>query len=206
MESSNELPSTQWQTLEFLKSAGFPVSSLSRKVASINEVLDSVDDWMSKRETIPFEVDGVVIKLDDLLTSEALGVAGKDPRGAIALKYPAREVSTTLLDIGVNVGRTGVLTLFAILEPVELGGVVIKQATLHNFDFIKEKDIRIHDRVLIKRAGDVIYVIGLLAEHGMGVKNNFIFQNFVLLVVKKWKTCRGKWPITVSIPHVLRNL
>lgn len=147
VESSNELPSTQWQTLEFLKSAGFPVSSLSRKVASINEVLDSVDDWMSKRETIPFEVDGVVIKLDDLLTSEALGVAGKDPRGAIALKYPAREVSTTLLDIGVNVGRTGVLTPFAILEPVELGGVVIKQATLHNFDFIKEKDIRIHDRV-----------------------------------------------------------
>jgi len=113
------------------------------------------------RETIPFEVDGVVIKLDDLSLAESLGIAGKDPRGAIALKYPAKEVATTLLNIGVNVGRTGVLTPYAILEPVELGGVIVRQATLHNFDFIREKDIRINDRVLIKRAGDVIpYVIG----------------------------------------------
>ncbi len=163
VESSGALPGSQWETLEFLKQAGFPVSGLSEKVSSIEEVLERVDGWMIKRESIPFEVDGVVIKLDDLELANRLGVAGKDPRGAIALKYPAREVSTKLLDIGVNVGRTGVLTPYAILEPVELGGVIIKQATLHNFDFIQEKDIRINDRVLIKRAGDVIpYVIGPL--------------------------------------------
>jgi DNA ligase (NAD+) len=98
-----------------------------------------------------------------------LGVVGKDPRGAIAFKFPAQEVTTRLNDIGVNVGRTGVLTPYAILEPVEVGGVVVRQATLHNFDFIFEKDIRIKDRVRIKRAGDVIpYVIGPIEEARTG--------------------------------------
>lgn len=174
VESSAGLPSSQWETLEFLRQAGFPVSQLSERVSTIDEVLERVDRWMIKRDSIPFEVDGVVIKLDDLEVAGGLGVAGKDPRGAIALKYPAREVSTTLLDIGVNVGRTGVLTPYAILEPVELGGVVIKQATLHNFDFIDEKDIRINDRVLIKRAGDVIpYVIGPLTGTRSGTEVKF---------------------------------
>ena len=101
-------------------------------------------------DELPYEVDGVVIKLNDLSLSEDLGVVGKDPRGALALKYPAREVTTSLKDIGVNVGRTGVLTPYAVLDPVEIGGVIVKQATLHNFDYIAEKDIRIGDRVLIK--------------------------------------------------------
>ncbi|MEN6409494.1 MAG: NAD-dependent DNA ligase LigA, partial [Anaerolineaceae bacterium] len=97
--------------------------------------------------------------------AEDLGVVGKDPRGAIAYKFPAREVTTRLNDIGVNVGRTGVLTPYAILEPVEIGGVIVKQATLHNFDYIAEKDIRVGDRVLLKRAGEVIpYVIGPVPE------------------------------------------
>ena len=110
-------------------------------------------------------MDGVVVKLDDLRIADSLGFVGKDPRGAIALKFPAREVSTILKEIRVNVGRTGVLTPYAVLEPVEVGGVIVKQATLHNFDFIAEKDIRPGDRVLIKRAGDVIpYVIGPLIE------------------------------------------
>jgi len=100
---------------------------------------------------------------------------GKDPRGAIAFKYPAREVSTKLTNIGVNVGRTGVLTPYAILSPVEIGGVIVKQATLHNFDFIAEKDIRIGDTVLIKRAGDVIpYVIGPIIEHRDGDEQEFV--------------------------------
>jgi DNA ligase (NAD+) len=102
-----------------------------------------------------------VIKVDSVALAADLGVVGKDPRSAIALKFPAQEVSTPLLDIGVNVGRTGVLTPYAILEPVEIGGVIVKQATLHNFDYIAEKDIRPGDRVMVKRAGDVIpYVIG----------------------------------------------
>jgi DNA ligase (NAD+) len=99
---------------------------------------------------------------------------GKDPRGAIALKYPAREVTTILKDIGVAVGRTGVLTPTAVMEPVEVGGVIVKQATLHNFDFIKEKDIRISDRILLKRAGDVIpYVIGPVIEARTGKERPF---------------------------------
>ena len=96
-------------------------------------------------------------------------MVGKDPRGALAYKFPAREVTTSMRDIGVNVGRTGVLTPYAILDPVEIGGVIVKQATLHNFDYIAEKDIRVGDRVMLKRAGDVIpYVIGPVMDARTG--------------------------------------
>ena len=109
------------------------------------------------------------VKINDLGLAAELGVVGKDPRGAIAFKFPAREVTTRLSDIGVNVGRTGVLTPYALLEPVNIGGVIVKQATLHNFDYILEKDIRIGDRVLVKRAGDVIpYVIGPISSARTG--------------------------------------
>ncbi len=166
IDCSENIPESQWMVLEYLKSLGFPVSQLSQKLDSIDEVLASVEEWSSNRDKIPFEVDGVVIKINDLILAERLGYVGKDPRGAIALKFAAQEVSTILKDIKVNVGRTGVLTPYAVLEPVEIGGVIVKQATLHNFDFISEKDIRIGDRVLVKRAGDVIpYVIGPLVEN-----------------------------------------
>lgn len=172
--SSEPLPATQWETLQTLKAYGFPVSNLCEIVDSIQTVIAKIPEWTERRDKIPFEVDGVVIKLNDLTLASELGFVGKDPRGAIALKYPAREVTTRLKDIGVNVGRTGVLTPFAILEPVEVGGVVVKQATLHNFDFISEKDIRIGDRVLIKRAGDVIpYVIGPIVEARTGEELSF---------------------------------
>jgi DNA ligase (NAD+) len=119
-------------------------------------------------------MDGMVIKINDLDLANDLGVVGKDPRGAIAYKFPAMEVSTQLLDIGVNVGRTGVLTPDANLEPVEIGGVIVKQATLHNFDYIKEKDIRIGDRVLVKRAGEVIpYVIGPIEDVRTGDEEKY---------------------------------
>ena len=174
VESSEPLPETQWETLQTLKAFGFPVSNLCEKVNSIQEVINKIPEWTDRRDKIPFEVDGVVIKLDDLVLARELGFVGKDPRGAIALKYPAREVTTILKDINVNVGRTGVLTPLAILEAVEVGGVVVKQATLHNFDFIAEKDIRIGDRVLIKRAGDVIpYVIGPITEVRTGNEKVF---------------------------------
>jgi len=116
----------------------------------------------------------MVIKIDDLNLAAELGFVGKDPRGAIAFKFPAREVTTTLNDIGVAVGRTGVLTPYAMLEPVEIGGVVVERATLHNFDFISEKDIRVGDRVLIKRAGEVIpYVIGPVVDARKGKEKKF---------------------------------
>jgi DNA ligase (NAD+) len=130
--------------------------------------------WEEVRDGLDYEIDGVVIKLNDLSLAAELGFVGKDPRGAIALKFPAQVVTTSLLDIGVQVGRTGVLTPYAILEPVEIGGVTVKQATLHNFDFIAQKDIRIGDRVLIKRAGEVIpYVIGPVAAARTGAETVF---------------------------------
>ena len=161
IECSEETPGTQWGLLNYLSDLGFPTSELAVLKKDFSDVINSVDDWKNIRDTIQYEVDGVVIKINDLQLADELGFVGKDPRGATALKFPAREVSTSLQEIRVNVGRTGVLTPYAVLEPVEIGGVTVKQATLHNFDYIAEKDIRVGDRVLIKRAGDVIpYVIG----------------------------------------------
>ncbi|PKN99511.1 MAG: DNA ligase (NAD(+)) LigA [Chloroflexi bacterium HGW-Chloroflexi-4] len=171
VQSSDPLPETQWDLISYLRDLGFPVSDLIERADSFHEVLKNTPRWIERRDSIPYEVDGVVIKLNDLRVAEELGFVGKDPRGAIALKYPAREVTTILKDIGVNVGRTGVLTPYAIFEPVEVGGVTVSKATLHNFDFIADKDIRILDRVLIKRAGDVIpYVIGPITEARTGLE------------------------------------
>jgi DNA ligase (NAD+) len=165
---------TQWRTLEYLKLLGFPVSEISEKCDSFDEMLSCAGLWDAYRDTIGYEIDGVVIKINDLKMAEDLGFVGKDPRGAIALKFPAQEVTTQLLDIGVKVGRTGILTPYAMLEPVQIGGVVVKKATLHNFDFIAEKDIRIGDRVLAKRAGEVIpYIIGPIKDVRTGEEKRF---------------------------------
>ena len=166
---NNNPKTSQWETLQYLKQLGFPVSDLSQQCGSLEAMIACAQDWQEKRDKIPYEIDGVVIKLDDLTLADELGFVGKDPRGAIALKFPAQEMTTTLNDIGVNVGRTGVLTPYAVLEPVEIGGVTVKQATLHNFDYIAEKDIRVGDRVLVKRAGDVIpYIIGPISDARTG--------------------------------------
>jgi DNA ligase (NAD+) len=155
------VPFTQWDTLEYLQSLGFPITNFARRFDNILSAVEYTEKWEKRRDELPYEADGMVIKIDDLRLSSDLGVVGKDPRGAIAYKFPAREVSTTLIEICVNVGRTGVLTPQAILAPVEIGGVVVERATLHNFDFIAEKDIRPGDQVMVKRAGEVIpYVIG----------------------------------------------
>ncbi|MBW8010544.1 MAG: NAD-dependent DNA ligase LigA [Chloroflexi bacterium] len=161
VSGEGELPDTQWGTIAFLRDLGFPVPGEIARYADIESSVSACEAWIGKRKDLPFEIDGAVVKINDLILATDLGVVGKDPRGAIAFKFPAQEVTTQLLDIGVNVGRTGVLTPYAILEPVEIGGVLVSQATLHNFDFIADKDIRIGDRLLVKRAGDVIpYVIG----------------------------------------------
>lgn len=165
VDSSNPKINTQWETLQYLRNFGFPVTDLAKHCQNFEQVLEECDQFLNIRDKIPYEVDGVVIKINDLRLAEELGVVGKDPRAAIAWKFPAREVTTNLKEIVINVGRTGVLTPTAILEPVEVGGVIVKQATLHNFDYIEEKDIRIGDRVLVKRAGDVIpYIIGPITE------------------------------------------
>jgi DNA ligase (NAD+) len=132
---------------------------------TIAEVAAIYEAWLEKRNRLNYEVDGIVVKINDRQLANSLGFVGKDPRGAIAMKFPAQEKTTKLLDVQVNVGRTGVLAPIAILEPVELGGVVVRNATLHNYDEIAKKDIRLGDIVLIKRAGDVIpYVIGPIVD------------------------------------------
>ncbi len=160
---NGNIPTTQWDTLEYLRGLGFPVAASSKKVDTIQEAIDTTVN--TDPDKFPFEVDGMVIKLNNLELMASLGVVGKDPRGAIAYKFPAEVVSTKLENIEVSVGRTGVLTPNAVLKPVEIRGAIIKQATLHNFDYIAEKDIRIGDRVMIKRAGEVIpYVIGPVVD------------------------------------------
>ncbi len=171
VSSSEEMPGTQISLLHTLRDIGFPVTNDYEFCTGINNLLDKLDRWSERRDSLPYEIDGVVIKVNDLALANSLGFVGKDPRGAIAYKFPARESSTTLRDVRLAVGRTGVITPNAVLEPVEIGGVVIKQATLHNFDFIREKDIRIGDRVLIKRAGEVIpYVLGPIVDARNGTE------------------------------------
>ena len=168
------VPGTQWERLNYLRELGFPVSDESKYFGDFESMLEGLDEWTETRERIDFDIDGVVIKINDTALAEGLGFVGKDPRGQIALKFPAREVTTVLENIGVNVGRTGVLTPYAMFSPVVCGGVTVSKATLHNFDFIRDRDIRIGDRVLIKRAGDVIpYVIGPITEARKGDEKVF---------------------------------
>ena len=165
---------TEQDMLAYLRRLGFPVLR-ERYCPDLPAAIQAYREIEAERDQLAYEADGAVIKINNLRLAAELGVVGKDPRASIASKFPAREVTTTLLDIGVNVGRTGVLTPYAILEPVNIGGVVVKQATLHNFDFIVEKDIRIGDRVLVKRAGDVIpYVIGPIPSTRTGAELVFL--------------------------------
>ena len=163
VESSEPLPQTQSGILDYIASFGLPVNPLRWHADNIHQAVEICEKEGLHRHDWAYDADGIVIKLNDLNLSNSLGFSGKDPRGALAYKYPGEEVETTLLDIQVNVGRTGVLTPLALLEPVSIGGVVVKQATLHNFDFIAEKDLRVGDRVLLKRAGEVIpYIVAAL--------------------------------------------
>jgi DNA ligase (NAD+) len=169
-----KIPTSQWELLEWLKALGFPVTDVARRFEHIDEAIAYTETWDKRRDELGYEADGMVIKLDDLSLAAELGFVGKDPRGAIAFKFPAREVTTKLNEIGVAVGRTGVLTPYAVLEAVEIGGVVVERATLHNFDYIAEKDIRPGDRVLIKRAGEVIpYVIGPVVDARTGAEQPY---------------------------------
>jgi DNA ligase (NAD+) len=169
-----KVPTSQWEVLEYLKALGFPVTDIARQFDDFEKAIAYTESWDKKRDELDYEADGMVIKIDDLRLAGELGFVGKDPRGAIAFKFPAREVTTTLQDIKVNVGRTGVLIPNAVLEPVEIGGVVVERATLHNFDYIAEKDIRVGDRVLVKRAGEVIpYVIGPVVDARKGREKKY---------------------------------
>ena len=160
-----DAPSTQTRTLDWLASLGLPVSSERRQLESVDEAVSYCEGWASRRDTLDYEIDGAVVKVDRVDYQQVLGQVATAPRWAIAFKFPAREATTRLLDIEHNVGRTGVIKPLAVLEPVGVGGVTVSKATLHNADYILDRDIRIGDRVVIKRAGDVIpAVVGPVKE------------------------------------------
>jgi len=160
--AQGRVPTTQWEFLRYLRDLGFLVADgVLRHFDNLDAVIDYVLSFEERRHSLPYEVDGLVIKVDDLATARDLGVVGKDPRGAIAYKFPEEQATTKLIGVTHNVGRTGVLTPGAVLDPVFVSGVTVKQASLHNYDLIRAKDIRIGDTVIIKRSGEVIpYVVG----------------------------------------------
>lgn len=147
---------TQKGALDYLREAGFPVNPDTHHTASFEAVLNYIHTWMARRDALPYDADGVVIKVDDFAVQQELGIVGNAPRWAIAYKFPSREATTKILEIRGNVGRTGQITPYAVLEAVNIGGVIVRQATLHNYDDLAKKDVRVGDMVVIKRAGDVI--------------------------------------------------
>jgi DNA ligase (NAD+) len=148
--------SSHWEVLQLLQSWGFPVNPLVQKVNDINIFLEYFARMGDLRKSLPYEIDGVVLKVNDLALQEKLGNVSRNPRWALACKFPATQATTVLHDIIIQVGRIGSLTPVAIMEPVNVGGVTVSRATLHNEDEILKKDIRIGDTVIIQRAGDVI--------------------------------------------------
>ncbi|MFP7299604.1 NAD-dependent DNA ligase LigA [Neobacillus niacini] len=160
--------------LDYLDHLGFKTNKERRKCSAIDEVIEYVTGWVDKRPNLPYEIDGIVIKVDSYEHQNKLGTTAKSPRWAIAYKFPAEEVVTTLLDIELSVGRTGVVTPTAILKPVKVAGTTVQRASLHNEDLIREKDIKIGDQVVVKKAGDIIpEVVNVLADLRTGDERDF---------------------------------
>ncbi len=169
--SSDATPPSQWHALAWLRALGFAVNDDAQRCADVATALAYCRTWMQRRDQLAYEADGMVLKVDDVTQQAELGHVGREPRWAIAYKFPARETSSRLLDIVIHVGRTGVITPQAVIEPVELGGVTVRHATLHHADYIAERDIRIGDIVIIKRAGDVIpQIIAPIVERRDGTE------------------------------------
>jgi DNA ligase (NAD+) len=169
-----QMPATHWETMDYLKSIGFRINPANKQVKKIEEAEQYYKTWTEKRETLPYEADGVVVKADLLEYHTRLGDIGREPRWAIAYKFPAIQGTTRLKEIGISVGRTGTLNPVAILEPVAIGGVTIERAALHNEDDMCRKDIREGDWVYIQRAGDVIPdVVGPILSKRTGNEKQF---------------------------------
>lgn len=160
--------------LDYLDQLGLKTNKERRICQTMDEVIQYIEEWQEKRPHLPYEIDGIVIKVDRYSQQETLGTTVKSPRWAIAYKFPAEEVITKLTDIELSVGRTGVVTPTAILEPVRVAGTTVQRASLHNEDLIKEKDIRIGDYVIIRKAGDIIpEVVRSIVEKRTGEEEPF---------------------------------
>lgn len=165
---------THEQTLRFLQELGFKVNPHFKVFKTIEEVIDHCESWAEKRVDLPYDIDGLVIKVNSLAGQRRLGSTAKDPRWAIAFKFPAEQATTIVEDIVVRVGRTGVLTPTAVLRPVRLAGSTVSRATLHNEDYIREKDIKIGDTVIIHKAGEIIpEVISVVFSRRTGEEQSF---------------------------------
>ncbi len=164
------------EVLQFLKDSGFAVNPLFKVCTGLDEVHAFIESWRSRREAVDYATDGVVVKVNDLGLQRELGFVARDPRWACAFKFPPEEVVTRVLDIQVNVGRTGALTPLAQFEPVEVAGTTVSKATLHNEDEMRRKDIRIGDKVVIRKAGEIIpEVVRVLVEQRTGSEKQFVF-------------------------------
>ena len=168
-EGDGHVPSTHSETLQWLGELGFRINPEIKRFKDLQAVENHFRTWEDRRHTLDYEIDGMVVKIDQKSLWDELGYVGREPRWAIAYKFPPMQATTKLLRIAVNVGRTGSLNPFAILEPVQVGGVIVKQATLHNEDDVRRKDIREGDTVIVQRAGDVIpQVVGPVLEKRTG--------------------------------------
>ncbi|EQK41382.1 DNA ligase, NAD-dependent [[Clostridium] bifermentans ATCC 638] len=166
------------ESLEYLKNLGFKVSTDYKVCSNIEGVIKHIEYWTENRSKLPFEIDGMVIKVNDLQQRDIMGYTAKSPRWAIAYKFPAEQKKTKLIDIIVEVGRTGTITPTAILEPVRLAGTTVSRATLHNEDYINEKDIKIGDTVLVQKAGDIIpQVVQVVKDDRDGNEIEFKFPD-----------------------------
>ncbi|MDA8346229.1 MAG: NAD-dependent DNA ligase LigA [Thermaerobacter sp.] len=169
-------PRTQSDALGLLAQVGLPVNPLQTRCASIAEVIAETERFAVQRAQLPYATDGLVVKLEDLRLAQQLGATQKAPRSAIAFKFPAEEAATELLDIEVQVGRTGTLTPTAILRPVRLAGTTVQRASLHNEEIIAQRDIRIGDTVRVRKAGEIIpEVIGVIADERHFLRQTYAF-------------------------------
>lgn len=174
----DELPGTQDASLELLQSLGLKVNDARVVLSDIEQVIEYCASWHERRHQLPYEIDGLVIKVNERAWHDRLGYTAKSPRWAIAYKFPAEQVRTKLLDIEIGLGRTGTLNPTAILQPVTVAGSVVSRATLHNADLIAEKDIRIGDTVIVQKAGDVIpEVVGPVMELRSGAEQPFVMPD-----------------------------
>jgi DNA ligase (NAD+) len=173
-QDGGRAPRTHWDVLQWLKTLGFRVNPNIQRVHTLEEVAAFCASWVEKRDSLDYEIDGIVIKVDDLALQRQMGAVGREPRWAVAYKFPPTQATTTLLRIDVNVGRTGTLNPFAVLEPVHIGGATVKLATLHNEAVIHFKDVRVGDTVIVQRAGDVIpQVVGPVLSKRTGKEKIF---------------------------------
>ncbi|MCH7786449.1 MAG: NAD-dependent DNA ligase LigA, partial [Chloroflexi bacterium] len=174
-EGNGAMPDNHLEILEYLKMLGFKVNPNIKLAHTPEEAIDYYRTWLEKAESLDYDCDGIVIKVNRLDYQQHLGYVGREPRWAIAYKFPATQSITQLLDIRVSVGRTGSINPYAVLEPVNIGGATVKQATLHNEDYIRSKDLRIGDWVVVERAGEVIpQVVSVITTRRTGAEKEFV--------------------------------